>query len=381
MKVLVVTNQLVEEKNGTFFCIENFYDILSRFAQLGEVYLCAQKYKKKKSNVLEKDLSDLVQSQNIFFIKKAIIKAECRTKEILKKCISNVDLVIGYLPSVNAAAACSIAKSQKKKFLAYVVGCPWDAFWNHSFLGKLIAPYRFLSLKATLKRSDYALYVTENFLQRRYPCPGITCGCSDVKIDKLDDKILTNRLNSLECLLDNDSFKIATIANYSVKYKGQHFVISALARLKKIGITKFHYYLIGGGDKERLENLAKRLDVSELVHFEGIVPHSQIFEKLDEMHIYIQPSLQEGLPRSVVEAMSRGLLCICANTAAMPEMVEPKYIVKRKSVDDIVDVLKKITVNELKSQAKRNFEEAKKYEDATLKKKRNVFFEKIRNDT
>ena len=128
--------------------------------------------------------------------------------------------------------------------------------------------------------------------------------------------------------------------------------------------------MIGGGNKERLENLAKRLNVSELVHFEGIVPHSQIFEKLDEMHMYIQPSLQEGLPRSVVEAMSRGLLCICANTAAMPEMVEPKYIVKRKSVDDIVEVLKKITVDELKSQAKRNFEEAKKYEDEVLKKKR-----------
>ena len=89
-----------------------------------------------------------------------------------------------------------------------------------------------------MKSSDYALYVTENFLQRRYPCPGITCGCSDVKIDKLDDKILINRVNSLDSLLDNDSLKIATIANYSVKYKGQHFVISALARLKKIGITK-----------------------------------------------------------------------------------------------------------------------------------------------
>ena len=144
-----------------------------------------------------------------------------------------------------------------------------------------------------------------------------------------------------------------------------------------MGVTKFHYYLIGGGNKDRLEQLSKKLGVSDLVHFEGIVPHNRIFEKLDEMHIYIQPSLQEGLPRSVVEAMSRGLLCICANTAAMPEMVEQEYIVERKSIDDIVNVLARLSVDRLKDQAKRNFEEAKNYEEVHLDKKRNSFFKKI----
>ena len=244
-------------------------------------------------------------------------------------------------------------------------------------MGKILAPYAFFELRNTLRKSDFALYVTNQFLQRRYPCPGITCGCSDVRIVDLNERILNDRIARLDVLSEKDVLKIATIANYSVKYKGQHFVISALAQLKKMGVTKFHYYLIGGGDKERLENLAKRLDVSELVHFEGIVPHSQIFEKLDEMHIYIQPSLQEGLPRSVVEAMSRGLLCICANTAAMPEMVESEYVVKRKSVEEIENILKRITIGDLQVQAKRNFEEAKKYSDSVLNTKRKKFFNSV----
>lgn len=310
-----------------------------------------------------------------------MIRTDSRSKKTLERCISKVDLVIGYLPSVNSATACSIAKFQKKKYMSYVVGCPWDSLWNHGFLGKILAPYAYLKLRKTLRKSDYALYVTKNFLQKRYPCSGITCGCSDVRIENLDENVLNHRLSAIEKISDKDILKISTIANYSVRYKGQHFVIEALASLKRMGMTKFHYYLIGGGDKTHLEKLALKLGVAEQVHFEGIVPHSQIFEKLDEMHIYIQPSLQEGLPRSVVEAMSRGLLCICANTAAMPEMVEQEYIVKRKSVEDIVSVLKGISIDKLKTQAQRNFNEVKKYTEDVLNRKRNSFFEIVKNDT
>ena len=376
MQILVVTSQIIKEENGAYFCIENLYDILKRFSQMGTLHICAQKYAGKSSNVIDKDVSPLIRTENIQYVSKSFIKTSSKSKVIIDKCVKEADLVIGYVPNVNASFACSLAKKYNKKFLSYVVGCPWDALWNHGFLGKIIAPLAFLRLRRTLKKSDFALYVTERFLQKRYPCPGLTCGCSDVRIPHLNETILQNRLERLNGL-EGKSVNIATIANNSVKYKGQHFVIKALAQLKKMGITKYHYYLIGGGNKDRLENLARQLDVAELVHFVGIVPHSQIFEKLDEMHIYIQPSLQEGLPRSVVEAMSRGLLCVCANTAAMPEMVEPKYVVARKSVDDIINVLQNISVESLREQAIRNFNEAKNYEEVHLEKKRNSFFKKI----
>ena len=79
--------------------------------------------------------------------------------------------------------------------------------------------------------------------------------------------------------------------------------------------------------------------------------------------------------------MSRGLLCICANTAAMPEMVEPKYIVKRKSVSDIVEILRNISIDDLKEQSVRNFDESKKYAEDVLMKKRNSFFELVKNNS
>ena len=112
----------------------------------------------------------------------------------------------------------------------------------------------------------------------------------------------------------------------------------------------------------------------------GIVPHEEVFQVLDRMHVYIQPSLQEGLPRSMVEAMSRGLLCIGANTAAIPELLQPQYVTRQKSHEDIAKILERISKEELAEQAKINFEEAKKYLDDYLNQRRNAFFESIIKD-
>lgn len=380
MNVLIVTNQLIEQRDGRFFCIENVYDIIKRFSILGTLHLCACKYTGKSSNVLDCDLSDIINPVNIHVIKKTIVKTDSYSYKIIEKAVSSADLVVGYLPATSASSACRLAKKYKKKFLSYVVGCPWDVLKNHGFFGKILAPRAFYYLRKNLKQSDYALYVTEHFLQQRYPCPGLTCGCSDVKILELNENVLHNRLIRLEKTQGNEIIRITNIANYEVKYKGQHYVIEALSRLKKMGITRFHYHLIGGGSKENLKRLSEKMNVSELVHFEGVVAHRKIFQKLDEMDVYIQSSLTEGLPRSVVEAMSRGLLCICTDAGAMPEMIEPEYIVRKKSVDDIVSVLQGISNDKLKEQAVRNFNEAKKYEEKVLEVKRNIFFEDVKKD-
>lgn len=380
MQVLIVTNQYVKEDKGSYYCIENLYDILSRFSLIGKLHICAQKFAGKSSNIIDSKLDGLIDTQDIHFVSKTFIRTDSRSKKIIEDCVKKVDLVIGYVPNTNATTACKLAKKHNKKFMSYVVACVWDALWNHGLAGKFLAPYKFFNTRFCIKNSDFALYVTEHFLQKRYPCPGLTCGCSDVKITNTDESVLESRIKRVEQINSNSTINLVTIANNSVRYKGQHFVIRALAKLKKSGCTQYHYYLIGGGNKDWLERLAKSLDVFDQVHFEGIVPHQKVFEKLDEMHVYIQPSLQEGLPRSVVEAMSRGLLCICANTAAMPELVDSEYVVRRKSVDDIVDVLQNISQEKLIEQAKRNFSEAKKYCEFRLNEKRNAFFDSVRKD-
>src|SRR5690606_15570335 len=114
---------------------------------------------------------------------------------------------------------------------------------------------------------------------------------------------------------------IGTTAAIDVKHKGQQYVIEALGELKKNGYTKFEYHLVGGGDPAYLKSIAKRHNIEENIHFLGTLPHNKVFEWLDNIDIYVQPSRQEGLPRALIEAMSRGLPAFGANTAGIPELL------------------------------------------------------------
>lgn len=378
MKVLIVTSQVIEDTGSTYRCTTNLYDILLRFKYLGEISICTVKYNGHNSHTkIEKDLQGIVRYGDICFIKKDYIFMSAANKKIVREQIKKTDLVISYGASYDVY---KLAKEQNKKFMSFVVSCAWDAYWNHGWKGKVLAPYKFLRTRYTIKHSDYVLYVSNKFLQERYPTNAkYQCGCSNVKINHLNDSILEKRLEYID-KWDGKEIRIATTGAVDVRYKGHEYVLRALYDLKKRGKTNIHYYLLGGGSPVYLKGIVARYGLEKQVHFMGIIPHDEVFATLDSMHIYIQPSLQEGLPRAMVEAMSRGLMCVGAKTAAIPELIEQQFVTRRKSSDDIVKILENLTKEQLMEQAKRNFDEARNYEEEKLNTRRKEFFDKIIND-
>ncbi len=379
MKVLLVTSQVIEDTGTIYKSSSNIYDILKRFTFLGELHIVSRKYNGHNShNKIEKDLTGIVKYGNVSFTsKKDHVFLSEANRRIIEPLVRQSDLVISHMPSLPLF---KISKKYDKKFMTFLVGCAWDAFWNHGWRGKILAPYKFACARYATKHSDYVLYVSNEFLQKRYPTNAkYQCGCSNVRIPEMDDHTLQRRLENIE-QWDGKTLNIATTAAVDVIYKGQQYVLRAMFELKKKGMTHIHYYLLGGGDNTYLSKLVQKYGLDEQVHFMGIVPHDEVFLVLEKMHVYIQPSLQEGLPRSMVEAMSRGLMCIGANTAAIPELIQQQYVTRRKSYEDIARILQSITKEELAKQASINFEEAKKYLDENLNKRRNAFFENIIRD-
>ena len=379
MKVLLETSQLLEKRGDSYWCSSNFYDIVNRFHYLGELYIWAAKYNPKKSHLkMERDLKGLVENENVsfFYTSRTVLKMK-DSHPVVTSVMGEVDLVISYGSSLNLF---KLARHYNKKFMSFVVSCPWDAYWNHSWKGKVVAPFKFLRARYVIKNSDYVLYVSNSFLQKRYPTNAkYQVGCSNVKILDVDNNIISKRVAFLNSW-DGKELHLVTTGAVDVAYKGQRFVIRALHELQKKGIENIHYHLLGGGNNGILANLAMQLGLESNVHFYGIVSHDDVFGILDKMHIYIQPSLQEGLPRSMVEAMSRGLLCIGANTAAIPELIPSKYVTRRKSVSDIVRILENVSRQELIEQARTNFNEAQKYQEDVIGKRRNEFFDKVKED-
>lgn len=306
-----------------------------------------------------------------------LLKNRKQAEKIIEKSIKDAELIFVRVPSVIGNISIDIAKKLKKKYLVEVVGCPWDAYWNYSLKGKMVAPVATHMMRSRVKKAPYVLYVTNSFLQNRYPTEGKTINCSNVELQPMTEDILLRRISKI----DNPNRKkiiIGTAAGLDVLYKGQQYIIYALGELKKQGITDFEYQLIGGGTGNYLKQVAEECNVVDQINIIGQMPHEKVFEWMDSIDIYAQPSRQEGLPRSMIEAMSRGLPCIGAMTAGIPELIEDEYIFtnSKTEVGEIVKILLDLYNNNilLKKIATRNFNMAKKYQRDILVERRTCFF-------
>jgi glycosyltransferase involved in cell wall biosynthesis len=78
--------------------------------------------------------------------------------------------------------------------------------------------------------------------------------------------------------------------------------------------------LVGRGpEEERLRVLADRLELSARVHFAG--EQADVAPFLEEMDLYAQSSIAEGMPNSILEAMATGLPVVATAVGGTPEVV------------------------------------------------------------
>lgn len=373
---------LIKDENKQHYGVAHNNETFSRYYSIADELVIAIRVKEISSKDASNKLSKI--TVNPFEVKScpniSSLRGQFKNKKEVKKIISEEikksDYIVVRLPSFIGNLAVDVARKLNKPYLVEVVACPWDGFWNHSLTGKLVAPFMYYATKKRIAESQYVVYVTNEFLQNRYPTKGKNTNCSNVALTEFDDKILEKRLNKINSMLDKDKVVIGTTAAVNVRYKGQQYVIQALGELKKHGITKFEYQLVGGGDQAFLKSIAEKYDVVDQVKFLGAMPHNKVFDWLETIDIYTQPSRQEGLPRALIEAMSRAVPAFGARTAGIPELLDDKFIFSntRKNIDEICEILKSFDKETMTKQATRNYEESKKYDKAIIENRRINFF-------
>ncbi len=292
--------------------------------------------------------------------------------EGIREEVEKSDRLIVRLPSFLGIQVLNINRNFKKPYAIEMVGCPWGALWDHSIKGKVAALPMMLATKLFVKKAKYVLYVTNEFLQKMYPTNGVTVGCSNVLIKMRGDSVLQNRLDKIRNY--NGKIILGTAAALNVKYKGQKFVIRALSELKKQGITNYEYQMIGNGDASKLINEAQKNNVKDQVKIIGQINHDKVFEWLESIDVYVQPSLQEGLPRAVIEAMSYGLPCMGSDVAGIPELIDESMLFKKGNSHEIAKILKNLNKEKMLEFSEKNFEKAKSFDKKILDKRRHDFY-------
>lgn len=297
----------------------------------------------------------------------------------IQKEVAAHDVFVVRLPSTVGRWTYKEARRLGKPVLIEFVACTWDALWNYSLLGKVSAPYFFIKNRSLLRRAEHVVYVTEAFLQRRYPTQGKCIACSDVVVEAADTTVLNRRLERIAARRQADPIILATIAPVDVLYKDQATVFRALAELGQRN-QRFLYRLIGPGCQKRLKALANKLRIESQVEFLGPVPHARVPEWLDQTDWYIQASRTEGLPRALIEAMSRGCLALGSNAGGIPELLPPSRIFRAGDYRALAQMLAQLRPADMVSDSRRNFDKAAQFDARALEQRRRAFFKEFLSD-
>ncbi|HHV75368.1 MAG TPA: glycosyltransferase family 4 protein [Thermoanaerobacterium sp.] len=378
--------KLLRNKDNKYFSIGDFYyeiwkRYLEHFDELTVVTRCIEinddnmnKYKiASGENVNFQSVPNL---NNL-----SIIKNYRKAKRIIREVLSKVDCAIIRLPSNIGLVACHECIKMGKPWAVEVVGCAWDALWNHgSIKGKLVAPIEYFLNKYYIIKAPYAIYVSKSFLQRRYPCKGVSISCSDVNIFEPQQEVINKRVEKINKEFDGRPINFGMIGSLDVSYKGHETAIRALGSIKG-DIPDFRLLLLGPGKPNKWQHLANSLGIGDKIIFCGTLPGGEaVLRWLDNIDIFLMPSLAESHGRALVEAMSRGCPAIGARTGGIPELLSEECIHKAKDYKMLSKIIIKFIKSKdlMKKLAIENFERSKEYSKNILDNERKKFWNQFK---
>lgn len=302
-----------------------------------------------------------------------------KVRETLNGAVEENDMAIVRLPSIQGLVACSLLEKKNKPYIVEVVGSAFGSLWYHDRLkGKIIAPILHTLNKKAIKKAPHAIYVTNEYLQKVYPNNHNTLACSDVIIENLDSAILDKRLKKINSYNDKTTFKLGLVGSYDVMYKGHDTAIRAISKLTNTYNIELHF--LGSGSKETWINLAKKYNVESNIHFDNPLNSGPDMHKwFDAMDILLIPSKTEGMPRVLLEGMSRASVIVASDVGDVPYVLDNKYVIKKHDWRRLALQIK-ILLNSkklMRQAAQVNFSKANAFHITKLSEKRDKFVEEI----
>ena len=96
---------------------------------------------------------------------------------------------------------------------------------------------------------------------------------------------------------------------------------TAIRAIAEANEPKLQYFICGKGpEEENLKALAENLGVSNQIHFLGF--RSDIKELITAADVFLFTTKQEGLPRSMMEAMASGLPCVASKIRGNTDLLD-----------------------------------------------------------
>lgn len=304
-------------------------------------------------------------------------------KRIMKSVISDEERGIFRLPSLPTFMLLEEYKKLGRPYAIEVVVDPEDAY-RSNFLAKVLLTWK---LKKECKKANGVSYVTQFFLEKKYPSKSLITNENSEFFDSyyssinLEKTFFGKPRNYLP--FDGRAINLIHIASaINSDVKGHTTLLHVVKELKEKGLP-VTLSCIGDGDKRAYyEEMAKKLAVDDCVAFLGLFSRKeQLKKELEKSDLMIFPSQAEGLPRVLIEAMAVGLPCLSTPVNGIPELLDGKYLFDPFDVDGFVNKVIDLynNVHELSEMSRQNNSKAYEYESGILRERRNEFYNKLKN--
>jgi phosphatidylinositol alpha-1,6-mannosyltransferase len=293
------------------------------------------------------------------------------------------DAVILRVPS---AIGTLLADERDRRYLPYgleVVADPYDVF-APGVIRHPLRPMLRRRFAARLRRecgsAVAASYVTESYLQSRYPAkPGVpTMAASSIDLPPTAfvTRARTGRPGAEPTLV--------AVGTMDQLYKGIDTLIEAVARLASGGVGVRLAHIGTGRFQPHLERLAARRGVGDRVRFLGWCPPGEpLARQLDAADLFVMPSRTEGLPRALIEAMARAVPAVATRVGGIPELLPPEDLVPPDDPAALAEAIGRMLADpeRLAAASARNLAQAQKYSRDALVPRREAFYRAVRQAT
>ena len=335
MKIAMIGQKRIPSREGGVEIVVE--ELSTRMAKLGydvTVYNRSGKHALDKSqkNKNLKEYKNVKIKKVLTIDKKGLAAMTSSFFGTVKILFSNADIV-----HYHAEGPCAMIPIIKflsnKRIIVTIHGLDWQrAKW-----GGFATKYIKFGEKMAVKYADEIIVLSENvkkYFKDNYDRSTnfIPNGVSKPTI--LKAKEIKDKYN-----LSKDSYVL--FLGRIVPEKGIHYLIDAY---QKINTNKKLVIAGGASDTDNYyQELKEKSKNNKNIIFTGFVQGEELAELYSNAYIYCLPSDLEGMPLSLLEAMSYGNCCLTSDIDECSEVLEDKGVIfKKTDITDLADKLKKL---------------------------------------
>lgn len=297
---------------------------------------------------------------------------------LIRKAVKNADCLSFKLPLPHSIIGCFWAILYNKKYVVESGGDLLTALWYHEGIAyKLTAVPMNLIVRLEHRFAKHIIYVSKNFLQKKYPSKARQLGCSDAVIYITPESVLTKRIDKIAN--KRGCFRLGLIGVTQAGYRGHDTLIKAASLLKDKGYDIKVSFLGGGTADDKRRKYAEKCGMKGQIEFCGRIKHDEVLSWIDNIDILVMPTLVESLGRAVIEAMSRGCPVIGTYETALREQIGSDCLVHARNVQEIASAIERIIKHKDYALmcARENYCRAMKYSSDLTYKFRKEFYDEF----